>query len=249
MAVEMRNRWAASGFTLLFLGLAWLHQFQVKLDSATLGLVLLAALPWALPLLAPMLASMKFAGMELNFRELKQQVAENKQVAEAAVAAMAIGVGKAPGAVEQKQVRREVGGLVSHGVPMPARESEDREEEEEENEDDPNRGQFGGKPERDGKKLAGEVRAMPGTEDLFLVRVWATASAGAAPLRDGSEVKFHLHPTFRQRVMSARVSDGSAEVKLVAWGAFTVGAKVDGVPLELNLATGVAGAPDLFRMR
>jgi hypothetical protein len=244
MAREMRNRGAAAGFTLLFLTLAWVNHFHTELKPATIGLVLLAALPWALPLLAPMLASLKFAGMELNFRELQQQVAENQQVAEAAVAALAAGVGKLP---RKEAVELPSHGVLSHGVPKPPREG-DGEETEEENADDPNQGRFGGRAERDGKKLAAEVRAMPGAEDLFLVRVRVTASAGAPSLRDGAEVEFHLHPTFLQRVIRARVTEGVAEVKLVAWGAFTVGAVVEGVQLELNLAADVA-APALFRSR
>src|SRR5882724_5995769 len=83
-------------FALLCLAMAAMHQFNAHLDKTFIGLVLLATVPWFLPWLLPLVASLKVGGLELNFRELKTQVEENKQMVQATASALATGVGKAP---------------------------------------------------------------------------------------------------------------------------------------------------------
>ena len=64
-------------------------------------------------------------------------------------------------------------------------------------------------------------------------------------------VQFFLHDTFRnQRPVVTVGSDGVAELKLRAWGAFTVGALADEgqTKLELNLEE-LETAPQEFRDR
>ena len=64
------------------------------------------------------------------------------------------------------------------------------------------------------------------------------------------QVEFHLHPTFSPSIRTVGVKDGKATLELEGYGAFTVGAKVDGgaTRLELDLAK-IAEAPKAFRER
>jgi hypothetical protein len=117
--------------------------------------------------------------------------------------------------------------------------------------DDPNKGQFGGRRERDGFRVSGEVSAMPQSTDVFLIHVAVEASAGRPPLLDGTAVVFHLHPTFGPEPVTVPASGGVATLDRLAWGSFTVGVAVQGVRLELDLASkkDVPDAPPLFRER
>lgn len=251
------TKFGAIAFSALAIALAGYHRYDAKFDMTSIGLVLLAGLPWLIPMLAPLVSTLKVAGMELTFREMKQQIEENKQIAQATAAALVTGVGRAPAATAPAVVLplpRVRGPIVeegvSHGVPMPR-----LNEEEEESADagelatgDPNAGKFGGAAERSGRRLRAEVKAMPGSADLFLIHAWVSASGGARPLSDGTLVTFHLHPTYGQDAVKVPASGGIAALDRIAWGAFTIGVEVEGVKLELNLAD-VAGVPDLFRQR
>lgn len=70
------------------------------------------------------------------------------------------------------------------------------------------------------------------------------------------EVAFFLHDTFKPEIVYVKAKDGVAELSIVAWEAFVVGAKLDdgnekvaskynGTELELNLNE-VKGFPDYF---
>ncbi|HEX6747020.1 MAG TPA: SIR2 family protein [Longimicrobium sp.] len=114
------------------------------------------------------------------------------------------------------------------------------------NPDDPHKHRFGGKPAAGGKVLRAHVKPV-GDGEWFEVRLEVSAEPTAPPL-EGS-VTFHLHPTFVHDRIEQPVKDGAARVKLVAWGAFTVGAETsDGTRLELDLAE-LPSAPMAFRMR
>lgn len=104
---------------------------------------------------------------------------------------------------------------------------------------DPQKGKWGGKSvdEITRRKLSAEVKTIP-NENYFrrvLLRVESTDAANF-PLTE--TVKFHLHPTFARPVIEVRPENNVAEVSLVAYGAFTVGAETDGgkTRLELDLA-------------
>ena len=101
----------------------------------------------------------------------------------------------------------------------------------------PIQGMFGGKSEREGYSLQATVTAVPGPDDWFEILAWVDK------LKPGDLVEFFLHPTFgsdRMVVPVQATADGRAELKRIAWGAFTMGAKVTTggrtIPLELNLA-------------
>ncbi len=111
---------------------------------------------------------------------------------------------------------------------------------------DPHKGRFGGSPAADGKVLRAAVKPT-GDGDWFRVSLEVAAEPGHPALE--GEVTFHLHPTFSHDVVTERVMNGAARLRLTAWGGFTVGAVTsDGTRLELDLAE-LHSAPMAFRLR
>ena len=113
--------------------------------------------------------------------------------------------------------------------------------------DDPQKGQWGGKAERNGRRL--EADYEPLDDDWVNVTLRVVTTDPARPLTD--KVRFHLHDTFRRNIVTVKPSKGVAEIERYAWGAFTVGAEVEGEPdtfLELDLADDPK-APGPFRRR
>jgi hypothetical protein len=117
---------------------------------------------------------------------------------------------------------------------------------------DPQKGKWGGKPidEAAHRKLTARIGNLP-NENYFRRVVLRVESTDAAnfPLTDN--VRFHLHPTFARPVIEVKPQDNAAEVSLVAYGAFTVGAETDGgnTRLELDLAELGKDSDDLFFTR
>lgn len=115
-------------------------------------------------------------------------------------------------------------------------------------EDDPQKGKWGGKAEANGRKISAIVTPSPLSKELFDITLTVSASS-TGKLLEGFVV-FHLHPTFTNSRPVIYVINGVAELKLQAWGAFTVGVEADNgsTKLELDLAT-IPNAPDLFKSR
>lgn len=113
---------------------------------------------------------------------------------------------------------------------------------------DPQKHQWGGKPERDHRKLDAVVTPDPGDPDWFDIRLEVTSTDLSRPLT--GMVRFHVHDSFPQTTYAVKVRDGRAVLELGAYGAFTVGAEVlsDGTRLELDLAD-LPHAPPVFRSR
>lgn len=115
---------------------------------------------------------------------------------------------------------------------------------------DPWKNQFGGESEVNHRQLQARVSKIAGSSDLYSIelRVFSTLPEHD-PLRGA--VQFFLHPTFNndKPVISVGPS-GVAELKLTAWGAFTVGALADegATRLELDLSE-LNSAPMEFRKR
>jgi hypothetical protein len=232
-----------------------------KIDGKFIGLVLLALSPWIAPKLLPFLETLKFGGMELKFRkELEERVTNTEQLAHATAARFmppkppgrtrtkkALSV--AAGAEEFATAVDSVLGILDNAVPAPPLQS--AEPPAADDNDDPNKGKFGEQRERDGYRLGAVVTAVPQTTGVFLVHASVEPSAGRPPLRDGAEVVFHLHPTFGPQPVTVQASGGVATLDRLAWGAFTIGVEVEGVRLELDLASpkDVPDAPALFRER
>ena len=115
--------------------------------------------------------------------------------------------------------------------------------------DDPQKGQWGGKSEGDGRWLS--ARVTEGTKDRWddwFNIVIVLKGTEERPLQ--GEVEFHLHPSFYPSVLRVPVEDGRAVLEHRAWGAFTVGASADDgrTRLELDLAN-LPDAPKTFRER
>lgn len=113
--------------------------------------------------------------------------------------------------------------------------------------DDPQKGLWGGQAEAHGRILSAKVSPHPESPDLFHVHLNVRSAPFAVPLR--GSVKFHLHPTFKKKsVREVKVRNGMASLKLIAWGAFTVGVEADDgrTRLELDLST-LEDAPEDFR--
>jgi hypothetical protein len=113
--------------------------------------------------------------------------------------------------------------------------------------DDPQAGQWGRQPEAAGRHVYAKVTPSALREDWFDVTITVESTDRKRPLQ--GTVLFHLHPTFRTPRLRP-VIDGKATLRLVAWGAFTVGVQADGgsTQLELDLAR-VPDAPAGFRQR
>lgn len=114
------------------------------------------------------------------------------------------------------------------------------------NAEDPQKGQWGGKPESGGRRLTAEVKAL--SETWYRIVLTAESTNGS-PLEKA--VTFYLHPTFgsSENVIVEPI-DGKATLEIHAWGAFTVGAETDDgkTRLELDLAE-LESAPKSFRER
>jgi hypothetical protein len=104
-------------------------------------------------------------------------------------------------------------------------------------EDDPNKGQFGGSPESNGRKLSATIRPDAGPRSARCrVHITVVSIDSTRPL--AGKVRFHLHPTFgRWATYIVDVKNGVAEHEIVSYGAFTIGAETDDgkVRLELDL--------------
>jgi hypothetical protein len=117
--------------------------------------------------------------------------------------------------------------------------------------DDPQKGRWGGMPERNGRQL--EATIGEAERDTFDVSF--TVRSTDKSLLEGPVV-FHLHDSFpRKTIYIRRIRDGSSAVleEVNAYGVFTVGAQVkaaDGrwTSLELDLVN-LKGLPRRFRGR
>lgn len=115
--------------------------------------------------------------------------------------------------------------------------------------DDPNKGQFGGKPVVNGRSLSAHVEELESQKGWYLVTLTARSTEPARPLV--GSVVFHLHPTFPSATVTTPALNGEGVLSFKGWGAFTVGAEVDegSTRLELDLASEAVGAPAEFRRR
>ena len=221
-------------FALVCLAMAIFHEFVHKLDSLFIGLVLLAAVPWFVPWIIPLLSSLKVGGLELNFRDLKAQVDANTQMTQATAAAVMPVVKQAV----VKAAKAAASEYVSHGVPLSPGVAQD--------ESDPNKGDFGGSRERDGFRLGAQVTPVPQSTEYFLIHAWVEPAA-AVPCAMAPRSCF----TFTQASRNpwcVTAAAGAASIDRLGWGAFTIGVEVEGVRLELDLHRNPS-APPLFRSR
>jgi hypothetical protein len=108
--------------------------------------------------------------------------------------------------------------------------------------DDPHKGRFGGKASAGGFHL--EAAFSEEADDW--VTVTLAVRSDSAP--DGLSVEFFLHDSFSPDHYVETLGEGRAELKIHAWGGFTVGVWIprSGVELELDLAL-LPDAPRIVR--
>lgn len=251
-------------FALLCLGLAAADYIQFRgyhVSSTVLGLIALATAPWSLPWFAGLVQTLKVGGMQVEFRQQIEKVEakvaalddQGKQHAET-VAEVASVISSGIGGLGDVS---SVGSKMSEGrdfsvpaAPDPRQAAGQDAVVQPPELKDGNKNRFGGKPVADGRKLSAKVKPFPGSADLFVIRALVESTDPATnPLTDGTSVIFHLHPSFRQNEIQKPVKTGAATVECVSLGAFTLGAEVEGVRLELDLARDVPGAPKEFTSR
>jgi hypothetical protein len=112
---------------------------------------------------------------------------------------------------------------------------------------DPNKGQFSGLAERNGRRLRVHDHKDDGN-GMHSFHLSVESTAGAPPLT--GIVRFYLHPTFARPVVDVPVEGGKATLPVRAFGAFTVGAEREErrTVLELDLATAEQALPQEFRV-
>ncbi len=109
---------------------------------------------------------------------------------------------------------------------------------------DPQKGQWGGLAERNGRKMTATVEELP--HHSFKIFITVKSTDPSKPLV--GDVVFHLHNTFRNQNPVVEAEDNAATLVLIAVGSFTVGAETDNgsTKLELDLAE-LPGVSDYFK--
>lgn len=110
--------------------------------------------------------------------------------------------------------------------------------------DDPQKGQWGEQPARNGWELSAEVEFIE--DDWYGIDLKVKGTDPEKKLT--GPVEFHLHDSFLHPIEKVAPKGGKAKLQTEAYGAFTVGAVVtqDGTTLELDLSE-LGGAPERFR--
>lgn len=98
---------------------------------------------------------------------------------------------------------------------------------------DPQKGRWGGKAETKYRMLTATIKQITDNEWADIILRVESTDQNNHPLK--GVVVFHLHPTFTNTSPVIIVIGGIAELKIKAWGAFTVGAEADGGTTQLEL--------------
>jgi hypothetical protein len=110
--------------------------------------------------------------------------------------------------------------------------------------DDLQKDRFGGEPRRRGFAAFAEFKKISSENSVRIVlRV-------EGPGRDGEEVQFHLHDSFKPPLERRKFKSGVAKLTVTVWGGFTLGVWIPAhsVELELDLAQ-LKDAPRIIRER
>lgn len=104
--------------------------------------------------------------------------------------------------------------------------------------DDPWKGRFGREAVAKERELEGSLTPIDGQPSLAAITLTVRSTNVAKPLVD--PVQFFLHPTFQNYCPEITSTDGrTATLRIISYGAFTVGVLCDGgqTKLELDLAS------------
>lgn len=116
------------------------------------------------------------------------------------------------------------------------------------NEEDPWKGKFGKASEQNSRKLDAKLDPIEGQPGLAVITMCVASTDSAKPLTGA--VQFFLHPTYKNYMPEISVENGKATLRLISYGAFTVGALCDGgaTTLELDLSQ-IPGAWEPWKSR
>jgi len=216
------------GISILLLWLPMMAGDRIRFDDAIastlaigIGLLLLAEV-------GPLIKSLKAGGVEIEFLDT---VTGKFNVLEARLAALEMGARHPERSPEEVQTRKHSRPpALDRPITVP---------------NDPQKGRFGGAAERAGFELSAVFRNV--TKN-FVEVVLTVKAPQVEALQNADCVEFYLHDTFDPDVVPAMFTNGIAELSLITYGGFTVGAWVgcSGVELELDLAK-VRGAPIIIR--
>ena len=189
-----------------------------RVDSVVLTLLGFAVVPWLLPFVK----SFKLGDTEVvlhDVAELKKKIDVIEE------SGMLPGMAKAAGGLSERRALTpdQVWAL------------------------DPNKGKFGGSPEREGRVLSATIQPKAGPRSAACrVTVEVRSTDPKRPL--SGTVTFHMHPTFGAgQKYDVAVIEGVARTAVTSWGVFTIGAEADEgrTRLELDLAE-VRGGTERF---
>jgi hypothetical protein len=113
---------------------------------------------------------------------------------------------------------------------------------------DPQLGQWGGRSIRNNRQLTASVKDKGIGLFRLHIRVASTDPVND-PIPDGEVILFALHDTFGDPpIRLVKAENGTADLSLISYGSFTVGAALDGgnIELELNLAD-LPGVSNYFK--
>jgi hypothetical protein len=113
---------------------------------------------------------------------------------------------------------------------------------------DPWKGLFGNAAEQNGRKLAVKLDPVEGQPGLAVLSMTVTSTDPKKPLT--GKVQYFLHPTFQNCTPEVDVVEGKAMLRLISYGAFTVGVLCDAgtTKLELDLSQ-IPGAWEPWKSR
>ncbi|WP_413674436.1 pYEATS domain-containing protein [Massilia cellulosiltytica] len=113
---------------------------------------------------------------------------------------------------------------------------------------DPNKNRFGGQSRSDGFSL--DARFEPSDSRKWVAVVLTVMADDPARIGMEDYACFILHPTFSPAEVKVPFRAGRVQLRVQAWGGFTVGVRIprDRVVLECDLAQ-VADAPQIIRAR
>jgi hypothetical protein len=210
---------------------------QAKFSNDTL-IWFLAAM---VVLLLPRLKSLSIGGHKAEFAEMEAKLSQSRELV-AAANDMNRDVGSLPSIADQPAE-----GLLTPDTMLAKVGIEKNRDEKNE---DPWKGKFGNMARNNGRLLSARVEPIIGEDDWFLIKLTVEPTLSGAPLDHRKPVYFYLHPTFPKSELVTLPALGRAEIRLRAWGAFTVGVIADdgATRLELDLSANDE-FPALFRSR
>jgi hypothetical protein len=113
---------------------------------------------------------------------------------------------------------------------------------------DPNKNQFGGKVRQGEYSLKARFEEADSQKLVTVILTVQADEVSRTSIED--YVYFFLHPTFSPATVKVALRNGRAQLRIQAWGGFTVGVQIPSanVVLECDLAQ-IAGAPRVIRTR